>query len=171
LTISSPLILPPLALTTDAAEYDSSIAISGLSMTDTRPGNLPYTLSLISTDLRKTSVASPSVDETISAQNVGFDIPSLVSTNASPNSFLGSQVPGTSTAGQNFTGFNNASAAHVQATDSGSLGLGGATPHPILHANQGLGTTVVAATLTIRAPTNLVDGTYAGTVTFSVVGS
>ena len=171
LTIDTPLILPPLTLNTDANEYRSSISISGLSMTDTRPGNLPYTLSMISTDLRKTGVASPSADETISAQNIGFDVPSLVSTNATPSTFLGSQALGTSTASQNFTGFNNPAAPHVQVTDTGSLGLGGSTPHPILHANQGLGTTVVAATLTIRAPTNLLDGTYAGTVTFSFVGS
>ena len=171
LTIDTPLILPPLTLNTDANEYRSSISISGLSMTDTRPGNLPYTLSMISTDLRKTGVASPSADETISAQNIGVDIPSLVSTNATPSTFLGSQALGTSTASQNFTGFNNPAAPHVQVTDTGSLGLGGSTPHPILHANQGLGTTVVAATLTIRAPTNLLDGTYAGTVTFSFVGS
>ena len=171
LTIDTPLILPPLTLNTDANEYRSSISISGLSMTDTRPGNLPYTLSMISTDLRKTGVASPSADETISAQNIGVDIPSLVSTNATPSTFLGSQALGTSTASQNFTGFNNPAAPHVQVTDTGSLGLGGTTPHPILHANQGLGTTVVAATLSIRTPTNLLDGTYAGTVTFSFVGS
>lgn len=171
LTIDTPLVVPALTLNPVVDQYDSSLAITGLSMTDTRPGNLPYTLSMSSTDLHKVGVATPAVNESISAQNVGFNITALVSTNAAPSTFLGSQVPGTSTAGQNFTGFNNASAPHVQATDTGSLGLGGASPHPILHANQGLGTTVVAATLTITAPTNLLDGTYAGTVTFSVLGS
>jgi hypothetical protein len=140
-------------------------------MTDTRPGNLPYTLSMISTNLNKVGVTNPLANQAISAQNLGFNVTSLVSTNASPNTFLGSQLPGASTSGQNFTGFNNASAPHVQVTDPGSLGLGGSSPHPILHANGGLGTTVVAATLTIRAPTNLLDGTYAGIVTFSVLGS
>ena len=171
LTISTPLLLPSMTLSTSADEYFSSLLITGLSMTDTRPGNLPYTLSLISTNLNKLGVANPNPNESISGQNVGFNVTSLVSTNATPNTFLGSQNPGASTAGQNFTGFNNAAAAHVQITDTGSQGLGGSTPHPILHANQGTGTTVVAATMTIRAPTNLLDGTYAGTVTFSVLGS
>jgi hypothetical protein len=171
LTINTPLLLPALTLNSTADEYTSSLNITGLSMTDTRPGNLPYTLFLISTNLNKVGVAAPNANQSISAQNVGWNVTSLVSTNATPNTFLGSQTPGTSTAGQNFTGFNNPSAAHVQVTDTGSLGLGGSSPHPILHANQGLGTTVVAATLTIRAPTNLLDGTYAGTVTFSVLGS
>ena len=171
LTISTPLLLPSMTLSTSADEYFSSLLITGLSMTDTRPGNLPYTLSLISTNLNKLGVANPNPNESISSQNVGFNVTSLVSTNATPNTFLGSQNPGASTAGQNLTGFNNAAAAHVQITDTGSQGLGGSTPHPILHANQGTGTTVVAATMTIRAPTNLLDGTYAGTVTFSVLGS
>ena len=171
LTINTPLLLPALTLNSTADEYTSSLNITGLSMADTRPGNLPYTLSLISTNLNKVGVAAPNANQSISAQNVGWNVTSLVSTNATPNTFLGSQTPGTSTAGQNFTGFNNPSAAHVQVTDPGSLGLGGSSPHPILHANSGLGTTVVAATLTIRAPTNLLDGTYAGTVTFSVLGS
>ncbi len=171
LNVGTPLLLPAMTLNTAVDEYQSTLAIGGLSMTDTRPGNLPYTLSLLSTNLTKVGVANPSENESISAQNVGFDLASLVSTNATPSTFLGSQAPGASTAGQNFTGFNNVAANHVQVTDAGSLGLGGATPHPILHANQGLGTTVVAATMTIRAPTNLVDGTYAGTVTFSVLGS
>ena len=171
LTISTPLLLPSMTLSTSADEYFSSLLITGLSMTDTRPGNLPYTLSLISTNLNKLGVANPNPNESISGQNVGFNVTSLVSTNATPNTFLGSQNPGASTTGQNFTGFNNAAAAHVQITDTGSQGLGGSTPHPILHANQGTGTTVVAATMTIRAPTNLLDGTYAGTVTFSVLGS
>jgi alkyl sulfatase BDS1-like metallo-beta-lactamase superfamily hydrolase len=41
----------------------------------------------------------------------------------------------------------------------------------VLHANSGLGTTVAAGTLTITAPTNTVDGTYRGTVTFTIIGS
>jgi hypothetical protein len=171
LTVGTPLLLPALTLNPAVDEYSSTINVSGLSMTDTRPGNLPYTLSLLATDLTKMGVASPNSNEVINAQNVGFDVTTLVSTNATPNTFLGSQNPGASTADQNFTGFNNAPANHVQMGDTGTLGLGGTTPHRILHANQGLGTTVVSATMTIKAPTNIVVGTYQGTVTFSVVGS
>ena len=102
---------------------------------------------------------------------MGLNISSLTSTNATPNTFLGTQTPGASTAGQNFTGFNNAAAAHVAAGDTGSLGLGGSSPHTVLHANSGLGTTVTAGTLSITAPSNTLDGTYTGTVTFSIIGN
>ena len=190
LTFSTPLLVPAMSLSSSASEYYSSVNIAGLSFTDTRPGNLSYTMSAISSNLVKQGLTHPaSNNETISAQDVGLDISSLVSTNASPPTFLGSQLPGTtlctpatstfsttapantSTNCQNFTGFNNAAALHVQASDPGSLGLGGSSPHPIIHANAGVGTTVFAARLEIRAPTNLVDGTYAGTVTFSIIGS
>ena len=190
LTFTTPLLVPAMSLSSSASEYYSSVNIAGLSFTDTRPGNLSYTMSAISSNLVKQGLTHPaSNNETISAQDVGLDISSLVSTNASPPTFLGSQLPGTtlctpatstfsttapantSTNCQNFTGFNNAAALHVQASDPGSLGLGGSSPHPIIHANAGVGTTVFAARLEIRAPTNLVDGTYAGTVTFSIIGS
>lgn len=177
LTFSTPLLVPALTITPTANEYFSSLDIAGLSFTDTRPGALPYTMSAIATNLTKQGVANPGVNETISAQDIGLNINGLVSTNASPATFLGSQAPGytpcapASSTCTNFTGYDNAAAAHVQATDPGSLGLGGASPHPIIHANSGLGTSVFRAILQIRAPTNILDGTYKGTVTFSIVGS
>jgi hypothetical protein len=67
--------------------------------------------------------------------------------------------------------FANTAAAHVPSDDPGAAGLGGASPHPVLHANTGLGTTVTDGTLTITAPTNTLDGTYNGTITFSIIGS
>ena len=171
LTSNSPLTLPALTLNPAVDEYSSSVDLTNLQVSDSRPGNEPYTLSLIATDLTNTAVSIAGVNETISAQNLGIDVSSLVSTNASPNTFLGSQAPGVPTGSQNFTGFNNAPAAHVQSSDTGSAGLGGGITHPILHAAHGLGTTVIAATLRLTAPTNIVAGTYAGTITFSVVGS
>ena len=170
-TSTSPLVLPAMALNATATEYATSAAFTGISVADTRPGNLPYTLSAISTNLTKNGVLTPGVNETINAQNVGLNISSLTSTNATPNTFLGSQNPGTATTGQNFTGFNNAAAAHLAAGAAGSAGLGGASPHVVLHANSGLGTTVTAGTLSITAPSNTLDGTYAGVITFSIIGS
>jgi hypothetical protein len=171
LTINTPLVLPPLALDPSASKYESCVVITQLAMTDTRPGNLPYTMNLIATNLNKVGVTNPTDNEAISGQNLGLDVSGIVSTNAMPNTFLGSQLPGASTAGQNLTGFNNRAGSHVQASDTGSLGLGGTTPHPILHANSGLGTTVVSGTLCLNVPTNVVEGTYRGTATFSIIGS
>jgi hypothetical protein len=169
--VDNPLVLPAMTLNSAATEYSTSAAFTGISVADTRPGNLAYTLSAISTNLTKVGVASPTANETINAQNVGLNVSSLTSTNSTPNTFLGAQAPGTATTGQNFTGFNNAAAAHVAAGAAGSAGLGGANPHTVLHANSGLGTTVTAGTLSITAPSNTLDGTYAGTVTFSIIGS
>ncbi len=166
-----PLVLPAMTLNSSATEYSTSAAFTGISVADTRPGNLAYTLSAISSNLTKAGVNSPNANQTINAQNVGLNISALTSTNATPNTFLGAQTPGASTSGQNFTGFNNAAAAHVAAGDTGSAGLGGSAPHVVLHANSGLGTTVTNGTLSITAPSNTLDGTYAGTVTFSVIGA
>jgi hypothetical protein len=170
-TSSSPLTLPPMVLNQDANEYSTSVSLTGLTISDTRPGDTAYTVSVIATNLDRDGVSAPDVNQSISGQNLGLDLSTLVSTNASPNTFLGSQTPGAATGTQNFTGFNNPPASHVLSSDTGSLGLGGTTPHPILHANSGLGSTVFSGSLVLKAPTNLVDGTYAGTITFSILGS
>jgi hypothetical protein len=70
----------------------------------------------------------------------------------------------------NFSIFNNPSAPHVQGDDSGTLGLGG-TPKRVVHANRGFGSSMFVGTLSITAPINTVQGTYVGTVTFTVLGS
>jgi hypothetical protein len=170
-TPTSPLVLPAMTLDSSASAYSTFAAFTNIQIADTRPGNLPYTLSAIATNLTKQGVTQPGTNETINAQNVGLNLSSLTSTNSTPNTFLGSQTSGVNTTGQNFTGFNNIAAAHISASDTGSQGLGGSSPHTVLHANNGLGTTVTAGTLTITAPTNTVDGTYAGYVTFSIIGS
>ncbi len=173
----APLVLPAMSLNQDGSEYSTSGNFAGISVADTRPGVLPYTLSAIATNLTKSGVATPGVNETINAQNVGLNLSGLTSTNVTPNTFLGSQAssylpcsPPSATC-QNVTGFNNGSAAHVAADAAGSAGLGGSSPHPVLHASNGLGTTITNGTLTITAPTNTRDGTYAGTITFSIIGN
>ncbi len=167
----SPLALPEMTLNTAATEYSTSVAITGISVADTRAGNLPYTLSAIASNLYKAGVSSPTANQTINAQNVGLNVTALTSTNITPATFLGAQTPGAATSSQNITGFNNASAAHVAAADAGSLGLGGVSSHIVEHVNAGLGTTVTNGTLSITAPSNTVDGTYTGTITFSIIGS
>jgi len=169
-TGSNPLDLGPMVLNATATEYKSTGAFTGIQVTDTRAGNLPYTLSALASDLAKGGVVTPGVNERISGQNVGLTGLTLTSTNATPGTFLGGVAAGGSTTGQNLTGFDNPAASHVLAGSAGSLGLG-TTSKTVLHANSGLGTTVTAGTLTITAPTNTVDGTYTGTVTFTIIGS
>ena len=176
-TSSAPLVLPAMTLNQYVSSYVTSARFTGISVADTRPGVLPYTLFAIASELTKSGVPSPKANEVIDAQNVGLDLSDLTGTNTTPNTFLGSQASGytpcspPTAACQNLTGFNNVPAAHVPAGSAGSAGLGGSSPHTVLHALNGLGTTVTAGTLTIIAPTNTLDGTYSGTITFSIIGS
>jgi hypothetical protein len=170
-TPTAPLVLPAMTLNTSATEYSTSAAFQDIIVTDTRPGNLPWTVSAIASDLTKFGVPTPSANETIDAQNVGLTNLALGTTNATPNTF------GNAAAGSpslplptNFTGFDNPAAAHVAAGSGGNAGLGG-SPKPVLHANKGLGTTTTNGTLTITAPTNTLDGTYNGIITFTILGS
>jgi len=165
------LTLPAMTLDANATFYSTTANFAGIQVADTRAGNLPWTLSALASNLTKSGVASPDATQTINGQNVGLTTITKTSSNVTPNTFLGSVASGGSTSGQNLTAFNNAAASYVAAGDSGSLGLGGSSPHPVVHANNGLGTSVFAGTLTIQAPTNTVSGTYTGTVTFTVLGS
>lgn len=166
----NPLNLGNMVLNATATEYKSFGTFEGIQVTDTRPGNLPWTVSAISSNLNKVGVASPNNNEIINAQNVGLTALALSSTNVTPATFLGGVAAGGSTAGQNLTGFDNPAAAHLDGAAAGTAGLGG-SPKAVLHANSGLGTTVTAGTLTITAPTNTLDGTYTGTITFTIIGS
>ena len=170
-TVAAPLVLPAMVLNATATEYSTSKAFTDIIVTDTRAGNLPWTVSAIASDLTKAGVAAPNANETIDAQNVGLTNLALVSTNSTPNTF------GNANAGSpalplptNFTGFNNPAAAHVAAGSGGTAGLGG-SPKSVLHANKGLGSTTTAGTLSITAPTNTLDGTYDGIITFTIIGS
>ena len=174
-TSTNPLHLGNMTLSSTATGYTASGAFQNIIVTDTRPGNLPYTLSALSSNFYKTGVATPNNAQTINSQNVGLTalvksaLPAV--NNVLPATFLGSQAPGASTAGQNETAFDNAAGAWLDGAATGSAGLGGASPHAVLHANNGLGTTTLDGLLTINAPTNTLDGTYAGTVTFTIIGS
>ncbi len=166
-TVAAPLVLPAMSLNSSASLYSTSAPFLGIQVTDTRPGNLPYTLSALSSNLTKVGVLLPNANETINAQNVGLNTLALTTANATPSTFADNSTPGT----QNLTGYDNVAASGVLAAAPGSLGLGGASPHSVLHANSGLGSTVIHGLLTINAPTNTIDGTYNGTVTFTVIGS
>jgi hypothetical protein len=171
-TPAAPLVLPAMTLNTSATEYSSSAPFEDIIVTDTRPGNLPWTVSAVSTNLLKDGVAAPNINEQIDAQNVGLTGIALVTTNVTPNTFVPGQAAGAPnpTLPTNLSAFDNPAAAHVTAGTPGTLGLGGSSKK-VLHANQGIGTSEFAGTLTITAPTNTLDGVYKGVITFTVVGS
>jgi hypothetical protein len=168
-TASNPLVLPTMTINPELTQFSTSAAFQGITVGDNRQNNLPWTVSAVSSPFTKFGVGSPGVNEQINAQNIGLTGITLTGTNALPATFLGGVPLGGGTSGQNLTAFDNPAAQHLPSGVSGSLGLGG-TPKAILHANQGKGTTVVAGLLTVTAPTNTVDGVYAGTITFTILG-
>jgi hypothetical protein len=169
-TSENPLVLPAMTVDQTLSQFFTSAAFTGITVGDSRTGNLGWSVSAVSSEFAKVGVPSPSALERINAQNVGLTGLTLTSTSVVPPTFVGGVASGGSTTGQNLTGFDNPAAAHLPSGVSGALGLGG-TPKTVLHANQGRGTTVVAGTLSITAPTNTADGTYRGTITFTVIGS
>jgi hypothetical protein len=153
LVISTPytdhaLVLPDMHLTTNATMLTTSGTFDNIVVTDTRSGDLPYTISALCGPL------SASATKIINGENVG-----LTNLNAVPSGgFAGSVTPHD----------NTAASPPVDPSDTGSAGLGGATAHAVLDTNHGLGTLTVSGTLTINAPTSTLPGTYTGTITFTV---
>ncbi|MEI6373527.1 MAG: Ig-like domain repeat protein [Actinomycetes bacterium] len=170
-TGANTLTLPEMTLDANATFYSTSATFNGIQVADTRAGNLAWTLSALASNLTKSGVGSPGANETINAQNVGLTSLTKTSSNVTPNTYLGGVASGGSTSGQNLTAFDNAGASYLAYNASGTTGLGGASPHAIVHANNGLGTSVFSGTLGIKAPTNTLAGTYTGTVTLTVIGS
>ncbi len=145
-----PLDLGTLALNATATEYSGSATFENISVTDTRPGNLPWTV-------QAQASALSSGTSSINGENVGL-------TNLIAVPIPGNALPGSA---GNLTPTDNPAAAGVAPTDTGQLGLGGAF-HTVLHANNGLGSIAYNGTLTVNAPTSTVPGTYAGTITFTL---
>lgn len=159
------LVLPAMQLDSTATGFTTSADFGNISVLDTRPGNLPYDLFAKSSDLTRTAGVSalPNTVSVIDSHNVGLTAVGL------------STLPGAVNNIQPTTGnlsfFDNVAADWVQPGASvfpnGHVGLGGTSGQKILSAAHGLGTTTIDGTVTIHAPTNTVDGTYAGTITFS----
>jgi hypothetical protein len=179
-TETSPLMLPPLTLQRSATciqdplEYATDAPFSGISISDTREGSRPWTASVQSEDLLLDgqTATTATTQQRIDGQNVGLSHLALTSTSAAPQTISTPRPAGSGNLGLpiNFTIFDNPSAEHVQGDASGTLGLGG-SPKRVIHANRGFGTSMFVGTLTITAPTNTVQGTYLGKLTFTVLGS
>jgi phosphate transport system substrate-binding protein len=154
-TESTPLNIGTLALQPDAGEFRGSATFNNIQVTDTRAGNLPWTVTGQSSALSDGGTASGSV---INAQDIGLT--GLVGGSASAG-FIGYVTRADNPAAEPAAGPSAALGA------AGHQGLG-LVPHTILTADHGEGTFTVSGTLTITAPTSTEAGLFTGTITFTV---
>ncbi len=149
-TATSPLDLGTLLLSADSTKFVGSATFANIVVTDARSGNLPWTVSALATPLTD---GGSNANSTINPENLGL-------------------TAVTSTAGTGFIGTvttsSNPAANGVAPTDTGSLGLGGATAHTIATANHGEGTDTLQGTLTLNAPSSTEAGVFTGTIIFTV---
>lgn len=147
---TNPIDIGTLSLSPDATKYVGSKQISGISVTDTRPGNQGWTLTGLSSNL--SSPGTP--PKIINGQNVGLI--NLVETSHSG-------------AGTTTTFDNPGANPPVQPADGGSLGLGGTAK--VAATGTGPGSSGFAGTVTLTAPTSTRAGHYVGILTLTVVGN
>jgi len=153
-TPSNPLNLGNLALNTGLTQYSATAPFNGISIVDTRSGDLPWTLTALASNLSDGGTHAGSL---ICSQNVG-----LTAVTSTPGSGFAGTVTST----------NNPAATPAVAPSggacSGTQGLGGTSPHTVAAASAGLGTDVLNGTLTLTAPTSTEPGLFTGTITFTV---
>jgi hypothetical protein len=139
--------------------YTGSTSFANIAVTDTRAGDLPWTLTAQSSNL----VGGTSGSAIINAENVGI-------TNMT--------FTGPTNAAVTFTNWFAAAAAGATAVGSavepagsttGILGLGGNPAKTLAHTAHGVGSWNFGGTLTVVAPADTMAGHYAGTVTFTVL--
>jgi hypothetical protein len=149
-TQAHPLDLGSLALSADSTKFSGQATFSNIVVSDTRAGNLAYTVSALASSLTN---GGSHVNSVINGQNLG-----LTTITASPGTgFIGTITP-----------TDNPAANAVAPGDTGNAGLGGTTPHTIAVASQGEGTVTMQGTLTLIAPSSTEAGTFLGTITFTV---
>ena len=145
---TSPLDLGTLALDSTGTKLVGAATFDHITVTDNRPGNLPYTVAAVATAL---SDGGSHAGSTIDSKYLGLT--NLVST------------PGTGFTGV-VTPTNNPAADPGNPADT-NTGLGGA-PHTVFAVDHGLGSVGVLGTVTLQAPTSTEAGLFAGTITFTV---
>lgn len=156
------LVLPAMTLDSTATGYTTSALFSSIAVLDTRPGNLPYDVYAVASDLTRVAGVSPlpGTVSVIDSHDVGLTSLALAPTG------ITNVLPATG----NLVLLQNPAADWVlpgaAVFPNGRAGLGGAGQR-ILHADHGLGTTTLEGRVTVNAPTSTIDGTYAGTITFS----
>lgn len=163
-TVDNPFDLGTMALDPSGGAYlhaaapfgdptsEATLQATGVTITDTRAGALPWTASLTSTDF----VDGANV---INACNLGFlgVTPYYLSGNAlSPsNPVVVNDVP------------SGGPGAIYGPIDLCGVGLKGG-PHQFAYAAHGLGSVYIAGTMDLYAPTSTVAGIYTATVTFTI---
>lgn len=158
-TPTNPLNLGTLALDPNDTEFTGNAPFTGINVTDTRSGAMPWTVNVLGQPL---SDGSGHANGTINPEDLGLTNITVVP--VSGNGF--------NTASTNLTTFANPAAyPPVSPGDAGSLGLGGLTPHEVAHALVGTGSVGFNGTLVLNAPTSTEAGLFKGTVTFTIVGS
>ncbi len=150
-TPNNPIDLGTLALNDNATQYSASVGVNGITVTDTRSGDLPWAVSALATPL---SNGGPG---TIDPQNLGLT--NIVPVPVAGNSLTAASVVGTD---------NPAASPAVAAGAPGSLGLGGGSAHVVLSAGHGIGSIGFNGLLTLNAPSSSPPGTYKGTITLTV---
>ncbi|MDQ2959303.1 MAG: Ig-like domain-containing protein, partial [Actinomycetota bacterium] len=125
---------------------------NGVTVTDTRAGDLPWTASASSGDFTKGT-------DLINGHNFGFtavkaDYLAGNALNATSKPVVTNDVPADT-------------AIHAPADNTGTAGLKGG-PHSFANAAHGVGTVKIDGLLSLFAPTSTVAGTYQATLTFTV---
>ena len=151
-TSAQPLNLGTMVLNSTATQYSVTGNFTSITVTDSRAGNLPWTVSAQSSNLVNGS-------NIINSQNIGLT--SLVAVPIPGNALPG--APGNIT-----TTDNPAANPAVAPAAPGTQGLGGGVAHTAIHANNGAGSISFNGTLTVNAPTSTGPGTYNGTITFTI---
>jgi hypothetical protein len=152
-TASAPL--DPEAADVPTAGADPDPSFHGITVVDTQAGNVPWTVTALSSNLGD---GGSHAGSTISGENVGL-------TNLTPVPITGNAL----TAADLTLTNQPAASPPVAPTDTGSQGLGGTAAHTIVSdATQADGTIGINGTVTLNAPTSTEAGLFIGTITFTI---
>jgi hypothetical protein len=158
-TASSPLNLGNLALNSGLTEYSATAPFNGITIVDTRAGDLPWTLTALASNL---SDGGTNPGSTICGQNVG-----LTGVTSTPGAGFAGTVTNTDDPAASPVVAPSGTPAACPTTAGGLVGAGD-TSVTVATASAGLGTDVLNGTLTLDAPTSTEPGLFTGTITFTV---
>lgn len=157
-TAAAPLNVGTLAPNADPTTgYTGSATFGNINITDTRAGDLPWTLTAQSSNLTGGTSGSSIINgENVGITNMTFTGPTngaVTFTNWFAAAAAGATAVGTA----------------LEPSATGSLGLAGTPAKTLAHTAHGVGSWSFGGTLTVVAPADTEAGHYAGTVTFTVL--
>jgi hypothetical protein len=152
---TTPLNLGTMALNSGLTEYSATATYGNITVVDTRAGDLPWTLTGLSSNL---SDGGSNPGSIICSQNVGLTGLTATGSGGFAGTVTTTNNPVPSTP-----------VAPSGGACAGTSGLGGTTAHTIAAATAGLGTvTLSGGTLTLIAPTSTEPSIFKGTITYTV---